>query len=92
MVFLYTMCPGEPSVFLYMSISRNGRCPSSSISIVNCMLLCIPFRWLRKSVSFPFPCGQMTNVSKYVYQQADQAKPSQAKPSQAKPSQAKPKC
>ena len=40
----YIPCPREPSVFLYMSISRNGRCPSSSISMVNCMLLCIPFR------------------------------------------------
>jgi len=30
---VYTFCPRELSVFLYMSISRNGRCPSSSISI-----------------------------------------------------------
>src|SRR5215475_11137351 len=53
-----------------MSISRKGRCPCSSISIVNCMSLWIPFRWFRKSVSFSFPCGQMAKVSStYLYQQ-----------------------
>ena len=66
---IYSVSKG--AILLYMSISRNGRCPSSSISIVNCMLLWIPFRWLRKSVSFSFPCGQMRKLSStYLYQEA----------------------
>ena len=65
------MCPSEPSVFLYMTISRNGRWPSSSISMVNCMLLCNPLRCSRNSVRFSFPCGQMTKVSStYLYRHA----------------------
>ena len=56
-------------VFLYKSISRNGRWPSSSISIVNCILLCSPLRWFRNSVSFACPWGQRTKVlSTYLYQ------------------------
>ena len=45
-----------------MSISKNGRWPSS-LSMVNCMFLWIPFKWFRNSQSFCFPCGQMTKVS-----------------------------
>ena len=52
-----------------MSISRNGRWPSSSVSIVNCILLCSPLRWFRNSISFSCPWGQMTKVlSTYLYQ------------------------
>ena len=63
MRFRYTLCPREPSVFLYMSMSRNGRWPSSSISIVNCILLWSPLRWFTNSVSFTSPWGQMTKAS-----------------------------
>ena len=55
--------PRELSGFLYMSISKNGSWPSSSISIVNCIFLWMPFRWLRNSPSLCFPWGQMTKVS-----------------------------
>ena len=34
----YTLWPREPSVFLYMSMSRNGKGSSFSISMVNCMV------------------------------------------------------
>jgi len=63
------MCPREPSLFLQMLMSRNGRWPSSSFSIVNCTLLWSPLKWFRNSVSISLPWGQMTKVSsKYVNQ------------------------
>ena len=53
-----------------MSISRNGRRPFSSTSIVNWMFLCSPLRCSRKIVRLALPCGQMTKVSStYLYQQ-----------------------
>ena len=61
--------PREPSVFPYMSTSRNGMCPSSSISMVNFILLCNPLRWYKNSVSLSRPWGQMAKVSStYLYQ------------------------
>ena len=71
--FRYTLCPRETSVFLYLSIylstSRNGKWPSSSISMVNFILLCNPFRWSKNSVSLSRPWGQMAKVSStYLYQ------------------------
>ena len=66
--FRYILCSRDPSVFLYMSISRNGMWPSS-ISIVNCIFLCSPLRWFRNSVKFSCPWGQMTKASfTYLYQ------------------------
>ena len=54
---------------LYTSTSRNGKWPSSSISMVNLILLCNPFRWCRNSVSLSRPWGQMVKVSStYLYQ------------------------
>ena len=48
---------------VYVNI-QNRRWPSSSsISTVNCILLCSPLRWFRNSVSFSCPWGQMTKVS-----------------------------
>ena len=53
-----------------MWMSRNGRWPSSSNSIVNFILSCIPLSWFKKSVSFSLLCGQITKVSStYLYQQ-----------------------
>jgi len=52
-----------------MSMSRNGRWPSSSISMVNCMFLCSPLGCSRNYVKLSLPCGQMTKVSStYLYQ------------------------
>ena len=50
-----------------MSMSRNGRWPYS-FSIVNCILLWIPWRWFRNSVNFSLPWGQMNVSSTYLNQ------------------------
>ena len=59
--FQYTLCPREPSLFLYISTSRNGKWPSST-SMVNFILLFNPLRWSKNSVSLSRPWGQMAKV------------------------------
>lgn len=57
------------SIHLVTRTSRKGKTPFFSISIVNLIFLCIPFRCFRNSCNISFPSSYTTKVSSmFLYQ------------------------
>ena len=65
----YTLWPKVLPVLLYISMSKKGKWPSFSVSIVNCIFSWRLLRWSKNPCSLSWPWGQIAKVSStYLYQ------------------------